>query len=289
MMDLKQHPLSAAFPQMGTSDWEEHKASVLELGVLNPVTIYQGMVIDGWHRYRAAKEVGVNCPSQLLQQGVDPQKFVIAQNKARRNLTAAQLAAATVMVYEWHGVGANQHSREGTECPPSKSTSDLAEIAGVSERTIKQAKVVQSKGAQAVQEAVKSGKLGLPKAAAIARLPEAEQAAAIDKPSPRKPKPEPAAEEHYDPEKDGQAEAMQGLLEEVDALKLRLAVVATGASEEEQGQYAELLKEKDRRIKNLESELSAVKSSRDGLMQTNNVLKNEVLSLQRRLKRHEGK
>ena len=58
-----------------------------------------------------------------------------------RHISAAQLALATASVYEWQPVGANQHGREDTQCPPSKSNAELAGIAGVGERTIKQARL----------------------------------------------------------------------------------------------------------------------------------------------------
>jgi hypothetical protein len=43
------------------------------------------MVIDGWHRWRAAEEAGVHCPMIELQG--DPHAFVIAQNAKRRHIT----------------------------------------------------------------------------------------------------------------------------------------------------------------------------------------------------------
>ena len=43
-----------------------------------------------------------------------------------------------------------------TECPPSKSTAELAAISGVHVNTIKQAKTVQAKAAPEVVEAVKN-------------------------------------------------------------------------------------------------------------------------------------
>lgn len=101
----------------------------------------------------------------------------------------AERALATASVYEWQPVGANQHGRVGTECPPSKSTAELAGIAGVGERTIKQAKAVQAKAEPEVIAAVQRGDIGLPKAAAIAQMPRAEQAAAISQPLPKAPAP----------------------------------------------------------------------------------------------------
>ena len=60
------------------------------------------------------------------------------------------MALQAAAVYDWKPVGANQHeSRVGTQCP-RKSTAELAQIAGVSEKTIKQAKAVQTKAAPEV-------------------------------------------------------------------------------------------------------------------------------------------
>ena len=181
-----QHPLSAAFPRMTPEEFQELKDSIEVLGVQNPITLHDGMVIDGWHRYTAAREVGLPCPVVNLAQDIDPRDFVMAQNKARRHVTKAQLAMATTAVYAWRPVGANQHeNRVATECPPTKSNAELAEISGVHLNTIKQAKAVTTQAAPAVVEAVKRGELGLPKAAAIAKLPREQQAQAISKPLPR--------------------------------------------------------------------------------------------------------
>lgn len=199
-MMLKQHPLSAAFPDMSAEDFQSLKDSIMNIGVQNPITVFEGMVIDGWHRYSAATELGMDCPLVELAD-VDPRDFVLAQNKARRHVTQAQLALATTAVYAWKPLGANQHeTRVDTECPP-KSNAELSEIAGVHVNTIKQAKAVLTKAAPEVIEAVKRDEIGLPKAAAIAKLPKEEQAAAIHKPAPK------AAPVEEAPEYDGPDEA----------------------------------------------------------------------------------
>lgn len=179
----QQHPLSAAFPAMAAEDFQGLKDSIMEIGVQNPITLFEGMVIDGWHRYTAANELGMDCPVVVLGD-VDPRDFVLAQNKARRHVTQAQLAMATTTVYAWRPVGnpALSNSAPGAEL---KTTKELAVSAGVSERTIEQAKAVQTKAAPEVVEAVKAGEIGLKKAAAIAKLPKEEQAAAIHKPAPK--------------------------------------------------------------------------------------------------------
>lgn len=181
-----QHPLSAAFPAMTTEEFQELKDSIENIGVQNPITLLDGMVIDGWHRYSACMELNMTCPVVELAQGTDPRDFVMAQNQARRHVTKAQLAMATTAVYAWKPMGANQHeNRVDTECPPTKSNAELAEISGVHLNTIKQAKTVTAQATPAVVDAVKRGELGLPKAVAIAKLPPEQQAQAISKPLPR--------------------------------------------------------------------------------------------------------
>jgi hypothetical protein len=208
------------------------------------------MVIDGWHRYTAANELGMDCPVVELGD-VDPRDFVLAQNKARRHVTQAQLAMATTAVYAWKPVGSNQHAnRVGTECPP-KSNAELADAAGVSEKTIKQAKAVQTKAAPEVVEAVKRGEIGLPKAAAIAKLPKEEQAAAIHKPTPK------AAPEET-PEDDGPS--AEEIAAQVAAEEADRALVAKLLDSNEP--LAELAEEN----KQLKAEIAQLKLARDGYM-----------------------
>jgi hypothetical protein len=180
-----QHPLSAAFPPMSAEDFQALTDSIDIIGVQNPITLFDGMVIDGWHRYSAALQLGMDCPTVELGD-VDPREFVMAQNKARRHTTQAQLAMATTSVYAWRPVGNPSFAKLHTECA-IKTIAEMAEIAGVHRNTIVQAQSVQTSAAPEVQEAVKRGDIGLPKAAAIAKMPPTEQAAAISKPLPRKP------------------------------------------------------------------------------------------------------
>lgn len=158
----KQHPLSCAFPEMQDDEFQVLCDSIESIGVQNPITLFEGMVIDGWHRYKAAKQVNIDCPSVLLG-NVDPQDFVIAQNKARRNLTPSQRAIAVTTVYEWHSVGRPSNWTPVANKP--KSAQQLADIAGVSVGTIKNTKVAQKAG---FTEAVKDGAISVKQAAKIA-------------------------------------------------------------------------------------------------------------------------
>jgi len=273
-MKFTQHELSATFPAMGADDFQALKDSIENIGVQNPITLFDGMVIDGWHRYTAAMELGMDCPTVELGD-VDPRDFVLAQNKARRHITQAQLASATTSVYAWLPiVGVNQHTKSAPalSAAPQKTTAEMAAIAGVSERSIRQAKAVQTNAAPEVIAAVKSGEIGLPKAAAIAKLPKEEQAAAIAKPIPR-PAPGPQEPEYTD--LDAARDQISDLQHEVERLSDRLAVEAIDASEEEKTAASETIAALRTEVKTLTSHLEAVTISRDTLQEENAQLKRQ--------------
>lgn len=269
----QQHPLSAAFPAMSEQDFQSLKDSITEIGVQNPITLFEGMVIDGWHRYTAANELGMDCPVVELGD-VDPRDFVLAQNKARRHVTQAQLAMATTAVYAWKPVGSNQHAnRVGTECPP-KSNAELADAAGVSEKTIKQAKAVQTKAAPEVLEAVKRGEIGLPKAAAIAKMPKEQQAEAIKKPIEKPAKPLPEDEAYAGP-----SEEEIRFHQEQEAADQKALALILDSNEP----LAALKAEYERQS----LELATVKASRDGYMNRCNELIRRVKTLRAKLDKME--
>jgi ParB-like chromosome segregation protein Spo0J len=255
-MNYEQHPLSAAFPPMTPEEFQSLKDSVNENGVLNPITIYEGMVLDGWHRYQAALELGMDCPEAELDDWIDPKDFVLAQNKNRRHITMSQLAMATAAVYDWISVGRPNNS--AMMAPLNKTNDELAEISGTSKRTIARAKTVMKNATPEVQDAVKSGKIGLYKAQEISKLPKDKQAAAIDKPiAPERPR----LTEDYSPDEaelkanelahQADLELLNKMLESDDAMALLHAEVTrlNFLNAQKEIRIAALMNEKNAAIK----------------------------------------
>jgi ParB-like chromosome segregation protein Spo0J len=262
---------------MSSDEFQNLKDSIDVNGVLNPITIYEGMVIDGWHRYKAAHELGVACPETVLEDWIDPKDFVLAQNKNRRHITIAQLAVATAQVYQWRDVGRPENTALSAEL---KTSAELAEISGASERTINQAKSVLRNATPEVQEAVKSGKIGLSKAQKIAKLPKDQQAGAIDKALPKQAPERPHLAEYYGPDEaelkanelaeQADRELMQKMLDSDDALatahseitRLNLAYaqleIRFRGLMNEKSVAVQLLKKSQREVKSLRSRLRQV-------------------------------
>ena len=175
MQTLEQHALSAAFPRMNDADFQKLKDSIEINGVLNPITLLDGMVLDGWHRYSAATELDLDCPTVELGDGVDPVDFVRAQNAARRHLTPSQIAFALTALYSWRP--AHREKKVEVTTTLSKSNAELASMADVCPKTIQQAKAVHADAVPAIQALVKAGSVSVEIAATVAKLPAAEQVA----------------------------------------------------------------------------------------------------------------
>jgi len=233
---------------MSADDFQALKDSIENIGVQNPITLFEGMVIDGWHRYTAAMELGMPCPTVELGD-VDPRDFVLAQNKARRHITVAQLAMAANAVYSWRSAGRPSGNSAG---PAELKQPEMAKNAGVSVRSLRQAEEVKKNAAPEVIAAINSGAVGLEKAAKIAQLPKEEQAAAIHKPSPK------AAPSEEIPEDDGpSAEEMAA---QIAAEEADRALVAKLLDSNEP--LAALAEEN----KQLKAEIAQLKLARDGYM-----------------------
>lgn len=187
----KRHPLSAAFPDIPDDEFEELVEDIAAHDLKHKIVLYQGQVLDGWHRYRGCVEAikrGAKVSIRLdTYSGSDPVGLVKSENLMRRHLSGSQRANAVVTLNEWRPGGRpEKNPAPGAELPP-KTTEQMAAEAGVGTRTIEQAKVVHAHGSAALREAVKEGDVSLKKAAGIAKLPKAEQRQAMRAPAAPKP------------------------------------------------------------------------------------------------------
>jgi hypothetical protein len=211
-MELKQHPLSAAFPAMSADDFQALKDDIEVNGQREPVMVFEGMVLDGWHRYRACCELGLKPQQFTFPEGDDPVAFVKGLNLHRRHLTASQRAAAVVACSAWAPAS---RPKKGAPGAPFSTKADLAREAHVSESTIAQAKVAHRAG---LTDAIASGAMTVKEAAQVAR---GKPAKAPAPPPAATPAPTPAPES-FGPSDDELAEAQREQEAEFAAFRLVL-------------------------------------------------------------------
>lgn len=178
MTPYKQHELSKIFPLMPEDELQSLADDIAVNGLHEAVWLFEGKVLDGWHRYQACLLAKVN-PRTAEYRGKNPAEFVKSKNWHRRHMTASQRALAAVQLDEWAGAGKPSANVAPGATLPMKNR-ELAKESETSTRTIRQAKLVQSKGSAALKKKVKAGEVSVKKAAAVAKLPKREQVATLD-------------------------------------------------------------------------------------------------------------
>lgn len=252
---------------MSEDDFQALKDDIDNNGQREPVMIFEGMVLDGWHRYRACDELSMHV-AKFEFKGDDPVAFVKSQNLHRRHLTASQRAQAVVACSVWVPATVGRPRGEATS-PLGKTNAALASDAHVTPRTIQQAKVAQKAG---LGDAVKAGALTVEQAARIATGKTATPQKAAPKPAP---KPEVAAPADEGPSASEVAAAQREADEELQALRaLALADDKVAAALAE--------------AKKLRALNRVLQERNDGLMNEKSELVKRIKALQRKLDKLEA-
>jgi N6-adenosine-specific RNA methylase IME4 len=175
--ELEFHPLANAYPLLEGESRSEFEADIVASGVKIPIVLYEGKILDGRNRYRAAIKAGLTIPV-VDYMWMNPEAVVRSLNDMRREgglpvgpraLIAAQMAnAPNGRPEEKHGRGAG-----------FMTTEQAAFAAGISERSVRQAKAVLRDGTEEVVEAVRSKAISLKAAGDVAKLPVEMQAEII--------------------------------------------------------------------------------------------------------------
>jgi hypothetical protein len=273
---IDRHPLSAAFPDMSREEYSELLDSVREIGIQNPIVLFEDKIIDGWHRYRASVELDIECPAIDLSEEINPVLFVIAQNVSRRSLSASQRALAIVTVNAWRRSG--MKNKGALQEPPTKSNEELSDLSKTSKATIKRAKQVISDAVTEVIEAVQSGEIGIVKASEIAKLDKDKQVAALTKPV-KKTVPKEVVPD-YDPS-DDLRETISVLNEELEKVS---RAAALGVLEEGMESAQEIMERQAEEIKHLKIENDGLKSMRNTLQVEIKELKKQCSYYQKKMK-----
>jgi site-specific DNA-methyltransferase (adenine-specific) len=83
---LKNHPAADAWPMMDQDRYEDLALDIDINGQQEPITLCEGMILDGRNRYRACLELGIE--PLIREYSGDPWAFAWSLNGARRDLEA---------------------------------------------------------------------------------------------------------------------------------------------------------------------------------------------------------
>jgi len=166
---MKIHEAAHLFPEMNAQAFLELKEDIRNNGQQVPIIVQNGYVLDGRHRYRACRELGITPMVSELTVTNEPVEQVVASlNLHRRHLTEGQRAMIAARLAN-SSVGGNQYTSGAV------SQAQAASNMNVSIDSLQRAKSVLNLGSTELIKAVDSGQLKVSNAAIIATLPEKAQ------------------------------------------------------------------------------------------------------------------
>jgi len=133
--EYKEHPITADFPKIEAEERQLLIASIGEVGLLEPITLYEGMILDGRVRYMICKTIMYQFKDTdfVTLERVDPVVFWLSKNAARAHWTAAQKQVVVRLLLALH---------------PGHSSRMIAKMIGVSHNTVEAVRQATGQTAQ---------------------------------------------------------------------------------------------------------------------------------------------
>lgn len=123
---------------MTVTEYDQLKADISANGLLEPIVIYNGLILDGRNRYLACTDLGIT-PEYETFDGDDPVSFVISKNLHRRHLNETQRA---VVASKLANMPKHLHKTDMQICI---SQPEAAEKLNVSTRSVATIKEIERK------------------------------------------------------------------------------------------------------------------------------------------------
>ncbi len=112
---MNAHPLCLLLPPLPDHDYAALLTSIREQGLLRPITLYEGMILDGRHRHRACLEAGID-PTYETYTGSNPAAYVLGLH-TQRALSIAQRALLADDLRAYEARAAREGSAKPTNGP----------------------------------------------------------------------------------------------------------------------------------------------------------------------------
>ncbi len=275
--ELTRHPISAAYGEQSDEEFAALCQSIEVRGYdeREPIlALEDGQIVDGWHRYLAACEVTVDpVITQVAMSLEEICNLARTRHTGRRNLTPGERAKADVKAKQAAGY---TFAKQGN---PADADNDGKRI--TTDAVAKDADVSTATAKRAIQDA-KNETLKDPFAPDAPGAPDGTTA---EPAKPRKTPSEKILEEEGVDETlvllKAEQDRSQGLSEENDSLKERLAIIE--AELDESGQAGVKEREKDSAL------IATLKSQNADLMSTKAEQQREIKNLKQALRRRDAR
>lgn len=145
-MALTNHPYADLFPMMTPAELDALAEDIAANGLMQPIVLYKGQVLDGRNRRLACKKAGIENPPCVEHEGDEASALalVISLNAQRRDLTAGQRAmvAAKALPHYEAQAKERQGKRNIRDGQSLKSAAAAGRAFKVGEKAVQQAKAL---------------------------------------------------------------------------------------------------------------------------------------------------
>ena len=152
MTRYEAHELALVFPPMTEPEFAALKEDIREHGQHEPITLYEGKILDGIHRYRACQELDRE-PRMVRFEG-NPRaaaQLVLGLNFRRRHLTTSQRALVAAEMCKLRPRGNTGNS-------PYLTAAQASTLMGVGEDLVTDAKRLLRIGDKETLQSVREGR-----------------------------------------------------------------------------------------------------------------------------------
>lgn len=155
MSDLKIHPVAELFPEMGQAEFGALVADIREHGQRDAIVVHDGSILDGRHRYKACRLIGIQ-PRTVDWDGKGTvEAFVVSKNLHRRHLNESQRAMIATQLATLKRGDAKSQRRDAEISALSQT--EAATLLNVSRDLVTDARRVLDEGTAEEIEAARSG------------------------------------------------------------------------------------------------------------------------------------
>jgi len=194
--NLEAHPAADLFPLIEGAEFDALVDDIKAHGQREPITLYEGKILDGRNRYRACEkaEIKPRTVDWKPKNGESPVDYAISLNLTRRHLDEGQRAMVGAKAEPLYAAEAALR-KAATQIKNGKAPSPVpanlpeptkgearekaAAQVNVSARSVQSAKTVLATGTPELVDAVAKGKVAVSAAAKVATLSTDEQKAAV--------------------------------------------------------------------------------------------------------------
>jgi len=125
---------------LSSEEFEKLEASVLSEGIRDPLVVWQGILLDGYHRYKIAQEHGLEYKTVEVElpDRDAAKEWILVNQLGRRNLTEQEASYYRGKLYESRKLNHGGDRKSTGNIFPLKNTADdIGDEYGVTGRTVK--------------------------------------------------------------------------------------------------------------------------------------------------------